>query len=137
MPAPSMAPRFGVANGGEREGEGQSGEEVEAAPSDCGSELSMIDEGGEECEETEARPSSEEQGCAPSLEVGPTRGALCSDVATRRIKHPSSFRAFCWACRHVPLHATLKAVATFSIMIVLGIIVSPEPLAELAQSSCL
>eukprot|EP00964_Phaeocystis_antarctica_P151277 scaffold118852_cov33-Phaeocystis_antarctica.AAC.1 len=77
MPAPSMAPRFGVANGGEREGEGQSGEEVEAAPSDCGSELSMIDEGGEECEETEACPSSEEQGCAPSLEEEPNGGEPC------------------------------------------------------------
>ena len=72
-----MAPRFGVASGGEREGEGQPGEEVEAERSDCGSELSMIDEGGEECEETEACPSSEEQGCAPSLEEEPDEGELC------------------------------------------------------------
>ena len=71
-PAP---PRFCVANGGERDV--RLSEEVEAAPSSCGSELSMIDERGEECEETEARPSSEEQGCAPSLEEEPDEGELC------------------------------------------------------------
>ena len=71
-PAP---PRFCVANGGERDG--RLSEDVEAARCNCGSELSMIDEGGEECEETEACPSSEEQGCAPSLEEEPDEGELC------------------------------------------------------------
>ena len=72
------APRFGVASGGgERKGEGQPGEEVEAAPSNCGSELSMIDEGGEECEETEACPPSEEHGRALSLEEELNEGQPC------------------------------------------------------------
>ena len=75
------APRFGVASGGEREGDGHEGEEAEAARSDCGRELTMIDEGDEECEETKTCSPSEEpnEGEPRSAYGGP---ALCAAART-------------------------------------------------------
>ena len=83
----ALAPRFGVASGGEREGDSQSGEEAEAARSNCGRELTTIDEGDEECEETKT--------CSPSEE--PNEGEPC-----RAHGGP----ALCAAARTPPLPAS-------------------------------
>ena len=74
------APRFGAASGGEREFDGQSGEEAEAR-FDCGRELNTIDEGDEECEETKTRSPFEEpdEGEPRSAHGGP---ALCAAART-------------------------------------------------------
>ena len=84
-----LAPRFGVASGGEREGDSQSGEKAEAARSNWGRELTIIDEGDEETKT--CSPSEEPNEGEPCRAHGGP--ALCA--ATRTPPLPASRAGRC------------------------------------------